>query len=112
MTEITISMSFSNTPSTGHGMQCHMTPGKTTALTLWTFIGKVRSLLFIFIFLFTYLFICFYFYLFLFLFCFVLFFTLQHCIGFAIHLLFNPLSRFVIAFLPRSFPPITNTKVG
>ena len=70
MTEITISMSFSNTPSTGHGMQCHMTPGKTTALTLWTFIGKVRSLLFIFIFLFTYLFI----FVFV-LFCFVFYFT-------------------------------------
>ena len=27
-------------------------------------------------------------------------------------LLFNTLSSFVIAFLPRSFPFITNTKVG
>jgi len=25
----------------------YMTPGKTIALTIWTFVGKVRSLLFI-----------------------------------------------------------------
>ena len=46
-----------------------MTTGKTIALTIQTFVGKVMSLLFFFFFL---------------------------------SLLFNMLSRFVIAFLPRS----------
>ena len=42
------------------GSNSHMTPGKTIALTIWTFVGKVLSLL------------------------------------------FNMLSRFIVAFLPRS----------
>ena len=43
----------------------YMTTGKTIALTRWTFVGKVRALLFIFLFLF------------------ILFYlTLQYCIGF------------------------------
>ena len=50
----------------------YMTTGKTIALTRWTFVGKVMSLLFKFIYL------------------------------FILSLLFNMLSRFVMAFLPRS----------
>ena len=50
----------------------HTTTGKTIALTRWTFVGKVMSLLFKFIYL------------------------------FILSLLFNMLSRFVMAFLPRS----------
>ena len=49
---------FGAQPSVGYNS--HMTPGKTIALTIWTFVGKVLSLL------------------------------------------FNMLSRFVVAFLPRS----------
>ena len=51
----------------------YITTGKTTALTRWTFVGKVMSLLCIYLFI----------YLFL-------------------SLLFNMLSRLVITFLPRS----------
>ncbi|CAI9153055.1 unnamed protein product [Rangifer tarandus platyrhynchus] len=51
----------------------YMTTGKTIAFTIWTYVGKVMSLLFIFYFLI-----------------------------FFLSLLFNMLSRFVIAFLPRS----------
>ena len=40
------------------------------------------------------------------------FFSNEQIIGKVMSLLFNTLSRFVIAFLPRSFPSITNTKVG
>ena len=56
----------------------HMTPGKTTALTIWTFAGKVMSLLFNTLSRFLIAFLpksnCLFF-----------FFTLQYCIGFAIH---------------------------
>ena len=51
----------------------YITTGKTTALTRWTFVGKVMSLLCIYLFI----------YLFL-------------------SLLFNMLSRLIITFLPRS----------
>ena len=52
----------------------YMTTGKTITLTIWTFVSKVMSLLFFFlVFVFFFKFILFY------------FFTLQYCIGFAIH---------------------------
>ena len=47
----------------------YMTTGKTIALTRWTFVGKVISMLFNMLSRFFFL----------------LYFTLQHCIGFAIH---------------------------
>ena len=62
----------------------HMTTGKTIALTRWTFVNKVMSLLFIFIYLF-----------------FLLFFFFGLSVFF-FFLLFNKLSRLVITFLPRS----------
>jgi len=53
----------------------YMTTGKTIALTRWTAVGKVMSLLFIYLFF---------------------------CLFFFVSLLFNTLSWLVIAFLPRS----------
>ena len=79
---------------TVHLSRPYMTTGKTIALTRWTFVGKVMSLLFFFL-------VFFFFNL-----------TLLYCIGFAIYqnesttgiwsLLLNMLFRLVITFLQRS----------
>ena len=62
-----------------------MTTGKVIVLTIWIFVGKVTCLLFFFFFL-PYLF-------FFFFFIFKLYITV---------LVFNTLSRFTTAFLPKS----------
>ena len=72
-----------------------MTTGKTTALTRWTFIDKVMSLLFI----------LFYFFYFL---------TLQYCIGFAIYQdeSSTGIHVFLILNPPASSLPIPSLWVG
>ena len=71
----------------------YMTTGKTIALTRWTFVSKVMSLLFIFLYFLLFMILYYYYYYFYFT---ILYWFCHTCMS----LFFNMLSRLIIAFFP------------